>query len=506
MKEIKVYNAIHQLKERGFKKDSVAKQLKINWRTVDRYWDMTVAEYESQSQSLKRASQMDDYKTQILLWLRKYPTMTSAQVCDWLKEHYKVSFKERTVSRYVKALREEYGLKKTAAPRDYEAVPELPMGQQIQVDFGQKLMPNVDGGMTKVYVAAFLLSRSRFKYAEMQARPFTTVDLVRICHNCFRYFGGMPQEMVFDQDSILCVSENAGDIIYTYEFEKFRQETRVSIYLCRGADPESKGKIENTVKYIKGNFLNNRMYVDDSILNHSCLEWLERTANSKEHGTTKLSPAEVFKEEREYLRPLVGLDEASNPFICRTVRKDNTILYNSNRYSVPLGTYNSQPEVRLETRDNMLYIQTLFGEPICEHRIATGRGLLIQNKSHTRDRTTALDKLQDDLDAALLGQATDFLQAIRTEKTRYSRDQFKIIQSLIDQYGTADVLEGVNFCMSNTLHSANILKDFLDHQAKTQGKPKQIIAVAPAIPVDNLKYHVTTQKRPLEVYAQMGVR
>ena len=506
MKEIKVYNAIHQLKERGFKKDSVAKQLKINWRTVDRYWDMTVAEYESQSQSMKRASQMDDYKTQILLWLRKYPTMTSAQVCDWLKEHYKVSFKERTVSRYVKALREEYGLKKTAAPRDYEAVPELPMGQQIQVDFGQKLMPNVDGGMTKVYVAAFLLSRSRFKYAEMQGRPFTTVDLVRSCHNCFRYFGGMPQEMVFDQDSILCVSENAGDIIYTYEFEKFRQETRVSIYLCRGADPESKGKIENTVKYIKGNFLNNRMYVDDSILNYSCLEWLERTANSKEHGTTKLSPAEVFKEEREYLRPLVGLDEASNPFICRTIRKDNTILYNSNRYSVPLGTYNSQPEVRLETRDNMLYIQTLFGEPICEHRIATGRGLLIQNKSHTRDRTTALDKLQDDLDATLLRQATDFLQAIRTEKTRYSRDQFKIIQSLIDQYGTADVLEGVNFCMSNTLHSANILKDFLDHQAKTQDKPKQIIAVAPTIPVDNLKYHITPQKRPLEVYAQMGVR
>ena len=74
----------------------------------------------------------------------------------------------------------------------------------------------------------------------------------------------MPQEMVFDQDSIVCVSENAGEIIYTYEFEKFRQECKVSIYMCRGADPESKGKIENTVKYIKGNFLRNRMYVDDS--------------------------------------------------------------------------------------------------------------------------------------------------------------------------------------------------------------------------------------------------
>lgn len=505
MKEIKVYNAIHQLKERGFKKDSVAKQLDINWRTVDRYWDMTIEEYESQARQLKRGSQLDDYKDQILLWLRQYPAMTAAQVGDWLKEHYKAAFKERTVSRYVKRLREEYGLKKTVTPRDYEAVPELPMGQQIQVDFGQKLMPNVDGGLTKVYAAVFLLARSRYKYAEMQSRPFTSVDLVRICHNCFRYFGGMPQEMVFDQDSILCVSENAGDIIYTYEFEKFRQETRVSIYLCRGADPESKGKIENSVKYVKGNFLSCRMYSDDDILNGACLEWLERTANAKEHGTTKLIPAEVFKEEREYLRPLVGLDESSNPFICRTVRKDNTILYNSNRYSVPLGTYNTQPEVRLETRDNMLYIQTVFGEPICEHRVATGRGLLIQNKSHTRDRTTALDKLQDDLDAALLGQATDFLQAIRTEKSRYSRDQFKIIQSLIDQYGVANVLEGVNFCMNNTLHSANILKDFLVHQGKTKGTQESSVVV-PAIPVDNLKYHVTTQKRPLEVYAQMGVR
>ena len=506
MKEFRVYNSIQQLKERGFKKASVASQLQINRRTVDRYWTMTVDEYEAQAQLLKRACLLDAHRDQILLWLRQYPTMTASQVCDWLKEHYKANFKERTVSRYVKALREEYGLKKIAVPRDYEAVPELPMGQQIQVDFGQKTMTNVDGGQTKVYAAAFLLARSRYKYAEMQSRPFTSTDLVRICHNCFRYFGGMPQEMVFDQDSILCVSENAGDIIYTYEFEKFRQDTRVSIYLCRGADPESKGKIENTVKYIKGNFLSNRMFVDDDVLNGSCLEWLDRTANAKEHGTTKRIPAEVFKEEREHLRPLVGVDATSRPLVCRTVRKDNTILFNSNRYSVPLGTYNTQPEVRLETLDGILYIQTLFGEPICEHRISGGRGLLIQNKSHTRDRTTTLDKIQEDLDTLLEGKATDFLEAIRTEKTRYSRDQFRIIQSLIDQYGVSDVLEGIAFCMSNTLHSANILKDFLAHKMKTQGKTEPPVTVMTTIPVDNLKYHVTTQKRPLEVYAKVGVK
>jgi len=97
--------------------------------------------------------------------------------------------------------------------------------------------------------------------------------MFRDCQNiaCFQYMGGMSAEMVFDQDSIVCVSENAGDIIYAYEFEKFRQECKMAIRMCRGADPESKGKIENAVKYVKGNFLSHRLYVDDGILNRSCL-------------------------------------------------------------------------------------------------------------------------------------------------------------------------------------------------------------------------------------------
>ncbi len=259
MKGYCVYNKIQQLKAMGFKCAAAAKRLNIDRRTAGHYWNMSVDEYEAYLDRQRRESSLDHYKQTIIAWLREHPTLSAAQVCDWLKEHYNAKYSERTVSRYVKKLRQDYNLKETANPRDYEAVPELPPGQQMQVDFGQAILQNAEGGTTKVYVAAFLLSHSRYKYAECQSRPFTSVDLVKICHNCFRYFGGMPQEMVFDQDSIVCVSENAGEIIYTYEFEKFRQECKVSVYMCRGADPESKGKIENTVKYIKGNFLRNRM-------------------------------------------------------------------------------------------------------------------------------------------------------------------------------------------------------------------------------------------------------
>ena len=193
----------------------------------------------------------------------------------------------------MKGLREQLGIPKSSPPREYTAVAELPPGKQMQVDFGEMYMPNAGGtGKTKVRFAVFLLSHSRYKFAYFQSRPFHTVDLVTAMTECFRYFDGMPDEIVFDQDSIVCVSENSGDIILTYEFEKFRQQCGFKVYMCRAADPESKGKVENAVRYVKHGFLENRLYpFDDETLNNCAVAWLERTANAKIDEIVALSVA-----------------------------------------------------------------------------------------------------------------------------------------------------------------------------------------------------------------------
>ncbi|MDD4148336.1 MAG: IS21 family transposase [Candidatus Cloacimonetes bacterium] len=490
---------ILQLKEKGFKQARVASMLGIHRNTVKRYWDMSADEFEENTFTVNRTKLLSEYEGTIVRWLTEYPSTSAAQVCDWLKEHYNEYFKERTVSRYVKDLRIKYSLKKTARPRDYEAVEELPVGQQIQVDFGEKWMKSIYGVRTKVRFVAFVLSYSRFKYVQFQDRPFTAVDLVRCCQDCFRYIGGMPRELVFDQDSVVAISENCGDIVHTYEFEKLRQECKFSIYLCRKNDPESKGKIENVVKYVKYNFLENRLYVDSDVLNQSCLDWLDRTANAKMHGTTKRIPAEMFKIEREHLQPLLGIEININSYILRTVRKDNTIVYDSNRYSVPLGTYNHQKEVRIEVRNNRLYIETTFGEPICDHQISTGRGQLIKNTNHARNRTEPLDAAQSRIDELFKYEATDFLQKVRTEKSRYARDQFKLLQSLYDKYGLEKVLRAIEFCATSELFSATYVKEFLEYNERPQQK-----IVLKEIPVSENKYHITTQKRSLDVYAKVG--
>ena len=91
-----------------------------------------------------------------------------------------------------------------------------------------------------------------------------------------------------------------------------------------------------------------------------------------------------------------------------------------------------------------------IGRFLCEHRISTGRGLLIQNKSHLRDRTTALDQLQDSLDEQLECRATEFLQRIRAEKSRYARDQFRLLQSLLDRYGVQQMLRAISSAWTAT--------------------------------------------------------
>ncbi len=503
MKGYSVYHSIKQLKDQGFKKAAVARRLGINRRTVDRYWDMSVDDYQEKHTKVKRKQSLDNYKAAILGWINDFPDISAAQICDWLKENYDQEFSGRTVSRYVKELREANNLRKHPNARTYEAVPELPMGRQVQVDFGETYLRTASGTSVKVYAAAFLLSHSRYMYADLQSRPFTSADLVAACHRCFNYFGGMPYEMVFDQDSIVCVSENAGDIIYTYEFEKFRQQCSMAVYMCRGADPESKGKIENTVKYIKGNFLVNRAFIDDQTLNASCLKWLERTANARVHGTTKRVPAEVFREERETLRPLDRDILLPETRIFRTVRKDNTIVYTSNRYTVPFDTYNKHKEVIIKADDHTLYIETPDGMLICEHRICEGRGQLIRNTDHLRDKTSAVDRIQQDLNERLDHKAADFLSAVRSEKTRYARDQFRIIETLLDKYGLMQCLDAVDFCTRCRTYSANTMKDYLEHLESQTSQPAPLIDIS-RIQLEDPKYHISAQKRPLEVYAKVG--
>ena len=55
--------------------------------------------------------------------------------------------------------------------------------------------------------------------------------------------------IVYDQDTLLLISENKGDLILTEAFRKYAEYRGFKLHFCRKSDPQSKGKVENVIKY-----------------------------------------------------------------------------------------------------------------------------------------------------------------------------------------------------------------------------------------------------------------
>ncbi|WP_413229435.1 Mu transposase domain-containing protein [Heyndrickxia sporothermodurans] len=272
--------------------------------------------------------------------------------------------------------------------------------------------------------------------------------------------------MVYDQDSVIVVSENGGNLIYTKEFEVYRQQRGLKVRICRKADPESKGRIENVVGYIKKNFAKHRIFTNIDRWNEDSWKWLNRTGNYKIHQTTKKRPVEVFQEEKHHLRPVPNPLEFSNvkpvSSITRTVRRDNTIRYQSNRYSVPLGTFNKQEKVYIQrTEEHLLIYASPNGPLMAEHKICHGKGQLIQDRQHTRDRSKGIDAYMDTVASYFTDShlAQCFLKEIRDRYPRYIRDQLQIIMNQLKRTPQEISNQALEECVDKRLFCAT---DFVD--------------------------------------------
>lgn len=220
-----MYIKIQELKKMGLKKSQIARKLGISRPTLDKYINMTPDEFEKAI--IQECSKKPDmYYEDILGWLKEFSDLSTAQVYDWLEEKYQKvpDFCEGTLRRYIRSLRDKYNIPKSVIKRHHEAMDDPPMGKQMQVDFGEKTVFTPDGKKVKLYVMCFVLSNSRYKYCEWQDRSFNTSDVIRIHENAFEFYGGMPEEIVYDQDHLILVSENHGDLILTQAFPAYKQK------------------------------------------------------------------------------------------------------------------------------------------------------------------------------------------------------------------------------------------------------------------------------------------
>lgn len=488
-----MYHEIHRMSRDGFSISKICRELVLDWRTVRNYLAMSEADFESFSaRQSERSKALVAYEAFVRSKLVKHQDTSAAQLHDWLKEHHadfpRVSVK--TVFNFVAWVRQKYQLPRLSPLRDYEMVEETAYGKQAQVDFGEYHLRSSEGKRVKVFFFIMVLTRSRYKYVWFTDRYFTAALAIAAHENAFSYFEGVPDEIVYDQDKVFIVSENSGDIMLTSQFKAYIKEKTFTLHFCRKADPESKGKIENVVKYTKQNFLYNRAFCDLETLNTEALAWLGRTANAMVHNGTKKSPCSEWEIEKQFLTPYIPYAYKPSP-VNYTIRKDNSISWKGNLYSLPTGTYKGRGStVAVSLENGSIILSSPGGMEICRHQLAAGKGLRVKNTDHTRDKSAAIREMMEQCCRLLddPGAGMQFLASIKKDKPRYIRDQLLIFKETIEKTEKEIVNRALAYCCQNTITSAADFKAVAWQYSHNEGQPQPKV-----IPINPLNRHLPAQ-------------
>ena len=497
-----MYHQIHKMDRDGFSLSKISRELIMDRRTVKFYLSMNESQYEQflcvQSEKKK---ELGPYEEFVKCKLETYQETSAAQMHDWLKEHYPKfpGVTAKTVYNFVMWVRQKHHLPKTSPLRDYQAVEELPYGQQAQVDFGQYNMRNGLGNRLKVWFFTMVLSRSRYKYVLFSHTPFTSYTAIEAHEKAFAFYWGITKEIVYDQDKVFLADENKGDLLLTDAFKNYCRDRAFRLHFCRKADPESKGKVENVVKYVKQNFLYNRPFTDIDILNSEALAWLGRTANAQIHAGTQKVPYNEWCIERGSLIPFIAIP-MQPPSILYTVRKDNTISWKGNFYTLPSGTYKGRgTQVKVSKDNNTIVISDQANNHLCTPIISTGKGNLVRNTDHKREKSAGITQMITDISCMFTNTelAVSYMEGIRAEKPRYVRDQLILIKQTIEITDKSIVDLTLQYCLQMKVFSANDFKSVAAGLSQKKSWEESTPLITPVNPLNGQSASVA-QSQPMQ--------
>ncbi|MQY58714.1 MAG: IS21 family transposase [Clostridia bacterium] len=500
-----MYQKIQHFKRKGFSKADIIRETGLNKRTVLKYYSMSEKKYSRYIEKVRyRTKVFEPYQPPILnlYKVNDFQRLEKSAVYDYLEEKLgSLPGTERSFRNYISYLVETEQLKFNGNKRIYSPVAELPYGRQLQIDFGEYCTRR---GL-KLYIFAAVLSASRYKYCALQDKPFTTLDLINHLLDCFCYLGGMPEELVIDQDKVMVASENRGDIIYTRDFKQFIEEMDLKMYVCRKSDPESKGKIENVIKFIKRNFLSIRDFENIKEAQERLSRWLNRRANGKISLATRRIPQEMFTEEKVHLRALsnsIYQKDSSNARERRKADIMGQISVNSGKYPVPLEYREREVDI-YKTAEKLFIYDIRTGEKIAEYAISPIPGSRIANRARYQHKEYSQRQLKEKLKRLFaLDSWSEFVDKNFRMYTRYFRDQYHdALKKFSQEIENEHLRQALDLCLENQTYTmANLYDTYQYYRQEAElALPKvKIVSKLRGIPREKKAFQV--EKRDIEVY------
>ena len=213
-----------------------------------------------------------------------------------------------------------------------------------------------------VFCAVLAWSRFRFVYFADNLRAETTMDALA---QCMETIGGVPKTLLTDRMGCLKGATVAGLVVPTPDYVRFVTHYGTRPDFCQGADPASKGIVENLVGYVKSDLMipEELDVTDLAGANAKGVAWCAEV-NAQVHSEICAVPAERLVVERPLLGDLPSLRARIGKVVLRKVDRLSCVRFGSARYSVPMSHIGRQVELVVA---NNTVTAVFLGEIIARH-------------------------------------------------------------------------------------------------------------------------------------------
>ena len=285
-----IVQALYQLKGEGKSIRAIARSLGISRNTVRRY--LRAGGVPTARSRPSRGSKLDPYIGHVDRRLADGLYNCVVQLREIRELGYGGSY---TV------------LKDYARPRRLPRQPKATLrfetkpGEQTQVDWGSLTYVSKDGSRRRRWAFVMVIGYSHAIYLEIVRRADVATFIT--CHlNAFEYFGGIPRRCLYDNAKVVVLGRDAnGAPEWNRRMLDFSLRLGFRLQLCKPYRAQTKGKVENAIKYVRGNFRPAVRFSGELDLNRQTIAWCDGIANDRIRGTTCKVPARLLADERPEL-------------------------------------------------------------------------------------------------------------------------------------------------------------------------------------------------------------
>ncbi len=417
-------------------KREIARRFEIDIKTVRRAIRRADGPESWKEERSGRGRRLDPHRGVVIGWLREQPKLTAKRIGRLLVERglLETPAAGRTLREFVAEVKGELFAAEAFVHRTH--VP----GETMEVDFGHEDVV-IGGRELKAHYLVVTLPASNAYFAKAYSRE-TLECLFDGVLRAFRYFGGMPKRVVFDNTS-LCVKRilRGPDRLETKRFEGFRGAFPFSAEYCAPGKGNEKGSVETGVKYVRRNCLQPLARFDSmDALNAAILAELERDLPLRRHPDGG-SCAEALSAERQALRPLPLHVPEACVMEARIVNKFGHVQHDTVTYSVPAEHVRKPATVKVFAE----MVQVSIGDRVvAQHPRLFQRGALSLSLDHILDTLERKSRAAPEATAVYLADLPAVFETLRQELHRRTdhanREWVRVLK--LTRTHSLDVLEG----------------------------------------------------------------